>query len=147
MRGGSAPTKGSPGPSRSDPPSSPLPSETASSSCPSSGSSRTPERERSQRSAGKRQGGGRPHRQSQAAERLSHAHQGAAQVAGGTSVGGASIGRVVRDAGRGEGQHLHARVHYELRLQDPRGLSLAVRGDRRGKAESGGRADRREDEL
>src|SRR2546422_2606295 len=41
------------------------------------------------RSAGKRQGGGRPHRQSQATERLSHAHQGAAQVAGGTGVGGA----------------------------------------------------------
>src|SRR5256885_6702941 len=41
----------------------------------------------------------------------------------------------------------HARVHHELRLEDPRGLPLAVRGDRRGEAESGGRADRREDEL
>src|SRR3989442_5309556 len=112
----------------------------ASSSCPSSGSSRTPRRERSQRSAGERQGGGRSHGQGQAAERLSHPDQGAPQVAGRAGVGGASVGRTVRHAGGGEGQHLHARVHDELRLAGPPGLPPAGTWDRGGEAGSGGGA-------
>ena len=54
--------------------------------------------------------------------------------------------RTRRRAGRGQGQHRHARAADDLRLADSRGVRQPVRGDRRHAAARSGRDHRRQDE-
>src|SRR5216117_2749083 len=98
MRCGSAPTRSSRGRWRLDPTSWRRHSGVDFFWCRSWVNSRKRD-ERSRRGARERQGGGRPDRQGQAPQRLSHAAEGAAAIPPEAGPGRASVRCAVRDAG------------------------------------------------